>query len=120
MPKRAAMVEKALGIPVPKHYADFLDTRGTYEADGVEVYGLDDGIVDQNKIPCVIGATRMLRKNANLPKQFLAIHHTGYEDEVVCLDSKTGAVFLFTQGDMSKIADSFNTWFSGEILGKKG
>mgnify|MGYP001341997301 CR=1 FL=1 len=120
MPTRAALVEKALGIPVPKPYAAFLDTHGTYEADGVEVYGLDEGIVDQDKIPCVIGATRVLRKNANLPTQFLVIHHTGYEDEVVCLDSQTGAVFLFTQGEMSPIAKSFTVWFAREILSKKG
>jgi|WetSurMetagenome_2_1015567.scaffolds.fasta_scaffold124004_2 hypothetical protein len=119
MSTRARIVGEALDVSIPTDYVKFLDTYGMYEDEGVEVYGLDDAIIDPDKIPCVIGATRILRKTANLPKQFLAVHHTGYEDEVVCLDSTTGEVVLLTHGTMSKIAETFSAWFSREILGKK-
>jgi hypothetical protein len=119
MSGRALAVSTALGVSVPKEYADFLEEYGIYERSGIEVYGLDDRIIDQDKIPCVIGATRTLRRNAGLSEHYLAIHHTGYEGEVVCVDSKTGEVFLLAHGETSRIAASFSAWFSTEILGKK-
>ncbi|MEI8188908.1 MAG: SMI1/KNR4 family protein [candidate division NC10 bacterium] len=120
MSKRAHVVAKALGVSTPADYAKFLDTYGTYEADGVEVYGFDEGIVDQDQIPCVIGATRILRENAGLPARFLVIHHTGTEGEVVCLDTKAGEVVLFAGGAISPLVNSFSRWFTKEIIGKRG
>ncbi len=112
MSVRRDKVEEELGVNIPSDYAKFLDEYGTYEENGVEVYGLDDEIVDINKIPCVIGATKILRKSINLPRSFLVIHHTGYEDEIVCLDTESGAIYRISQGQRKKIANSFNDWFS--------
>jgi hypothetical protein len=107
MSPRQETVEKALGITLPPDYVDFLEEYGTYEADGLEIYGIDDEIVDINKIPCVIGATKILRKGTDLAKHFLVVQHTGYEDEIICLDTEAGGIYRISGQEQERIADSF-------------
>lgn len=113
---RVKTVESALGIKVPADYARFLDKYGIYQEDGEEVYGLDDSITDTDQIPCVIGATKMWRINDGLDHKFLLVAHSGYEDEVICLNNEDGAVYRWAQGKAKKIAGSFSEWFKTEVL----
>jgi hypothetical protein len=115
MNNRKQTVEHALGVIIPADYADFLNRYGIYEVDGVEVYGLDDEVIDTEKIPCVIGATKIMRGHVRIPHSFLAIRHTGYEDEVIFLDAESGAVYSILFGELKRISDSFGEWFA-EIL----
>ncbi len=119
MSVRRDKVEKELGVNIPSDYANFLDEYGTYEEDDVEIYGLDDEVIDINKIPCVIGATKILREAIDLPERFLVIQHTGYEGEIICLDTKSGAIYLISDHKQDRIADSFSEWFNRDILGKR-
>jgi len=116
--ERRDIVEKELGVNIPADYAKFLDEYGTYEEDDIEIYGLDDEVVDINKIPCVIGATKILRKAIGLPKRFLVIQHTGHEGEIICLDTRSGAIYRISSDGMTqdKIAESFGEWFNRDIL----
>ncbi len=116
MSERQQMVADELGVSIHSDYANFLQKYGIYERDGLEIYGINDEIVDINKIPCVIGATKILRKAINLPKAFLVIQHTGYEDEIICLDAESGAIYRVSDQKKQKIADSFSEWFNRDIL----
>lgn len=114
--KRTQAVQQALDVELPQDYAEFLETYGTYESEGAEVYGIDDEILDIEKIPCVIGATKILRKNADLPDFYIVVHHTGLEGQVVCIDSRSGEVVLVTPTSTEMLYGSFNEWFKAEIL----
>ena len=115
---RAQMVEEALGVTLPSDYIAFLDEYGCYEDDGEEVYGYDEEIVDPNKIPCVIGATKILRRtHPELPETFISLYHTGMENEQVVMDTSKGHVYMITDDEKEKIAGSFGEWFTSEILG---
>jgi len=117
MPSRKEIVEKELGVKVPAEYAAFLDRYGIYSAPGVEVYGIDDKLLHYDGIPCVIGATRLFRRGDDLPHRFLVIHHTGVEDEIICLDTENGKIYSFSiDFGNHKIADSFDEWFQRDII----
>jgi hypothetical protein len=117
MISRKSIVDKSLSIKIPDQYALFLDKHGDYEAPGIEVYGLTDDTIDIEKMPCVIGATKIRRREDKLPLRFLVIHHTGLEDEFICLDTENGKIYAMSRvfGNR-KIADSFDEWFKRDIL----
>lgn len=118
MRSREKIVERELGVRLPEDYKLFLRTRGIYEYPGGEVYGITEDIIDLGKIPCVVGATRNARKLYGLPNHYVVIAYTGFEDEMVCLDTPTGQVYVLSLGEYNKIADSFDEWFSKEIIGR--
>lgn len=117
MLSRRDVVERELGVKVPKQYAVFLEKYGIYHAPGIEVYGISDSLLNYDGIPCVIGATRNARMREGLPYRFLVIEHTGIEDETICLDTKDGKVYSISWvfGNR-KIADSFDEWFERDII----
>lgn len=115
---RAQVVQDALGLTLPSDYVAFLEEYGCYEEDGQEVYGYDEEVVDRNKIPCVIGATKILRRtHPELPTTFISLYHTGMENEQVVMDTSTGQVYMITDEEKEQIAGSFEEWFSNQIVG---
>jgi len=117
MSSRKELVEKELQVRVPEQYAAFLEKYGIYDPPGVEVYGINDNLLHYDGIPCVIGATKKRRKTDNLLHRFLVIHHTGVEDEIICLDTENEKVYSISSvfGNR-KIADSFDEWFKRDII----
>jgi hypothetical protein len=117
MPSRAQIVEAALGVKVPKQYERFLNRYGIYRAFGIEVFGIDDSLLTCEGIPCVIGATKIYRKEYNYPHRFLVLHYTGFEDEFICLDAENEKIYALSEcfGNR-KIADSFDELFERDIL----
>jgi hypothetical protein len=117
MSSRKEIVERELGVKVPTQYEAFLEKYGIYDPPGVEVYGITDNLLHFDGIPCVIGATKNCRRLEGLSHRFLVIHHTGIEDEIICLDTENGKVYSFSQDfGNHKIADSFDEWFERDII----
>jgi hypothetical protein len=117
MSSRKKIVERELGLTLPEQYSAFLDKYGIYEDIGVEVYGMSDRLLGYHGLPCVIGATQKSRQADGLPHRFLVIHHTGIEDEMICLDTENEKVYSLSRvfGN-HKIADSFDEWFERDII----
>lgn len=116
MASRKSIVETELAVKVPKQYEAFLNKYGIYEAAPLEVYGITESLLSYDGIPCVIGATRIYRKYG-VPHRFLVLHHTGIEDEIVCLDTVNEKVYSVSRLLGTRIiADSFNEWFARDIL----
>jgi hypothetical protein len=115
---RTETVEKALGVKIPEQYGNYLDKHGIYHDVGIEIYGIKEDLLGFDGVPCVIGATESLRRLYDLPTRFVALECTGLEDEHICLDTEDGKVYSISRcfGD-SKIADSFDEWFYGDIIG---
>jgi len=120
MLSRKQIVEKALGVRVPTQYGIFLEKYGIYRAPGVEVFGVNDELLSYDGMPCVIGATELRRRRHGLPHRFIALHYTGIEDEFICLDTEDEKIYSISRwlGDR-KIADSFDEWFTRDILGRR-
>jgi hypothetical protein len=117
MPSRAQIVQEALGIRVPQQYERFLNKYGIYEAPGIEVFGISDNLINYDGIPCVIGATKLYRKEYGYPHRLLVLHYTGFEDEFICLDTENEKIYSMSRYTGNrKIADSFDEWFNRDIL----
>jgi hypothetical protein len=117
MSTRTEIVEETLGVKVPEQYSVFLETRGDFQTYGIEVYGMGPKLLRYDGIPCVIGATELCRRDRELHHRFLVIQHTGFEGEIICLDTEDGTVHSISRylGN-HKIADSFDEWFQRDIL----
>jgi hypothetical protein len=120
MPSRAQIVEAALGVKVPKQYERFLNQYGIYRTFGIEVFGIDDDLLSYEGIPCVIGATKIYRKEYSYPHRLLVLHYTGFEDEFICLDTENEKIYAMSRYTGNrKIADSFDEWFNRDILPRR-
>jgi hypothetical protein len=117
MPRRTEIVEKALGVKIPEQYAAFLEKYGIYDPPGIEVYGMRETLLRYDGIPCVIGATEIYRRTEDLPHRYLVIQTTGFEGEIICLDTEDGTVHSIGRylGN-HKVADCFDEWFERDIL----
>jgi hypothetical protein len=117
MSSRREIVEKELDVKIPEDYAVFLEKYGIYRAEGVEVYGMSDDLEHFGGPPCVIGATQTYRRQDGLPHRFLMLHSTGFDGEIMCLDTENGKVYSAKPGHpIHPTADSFDEWFDGYIL----
>ena len=104
-------VENMLNIKLPKDYCNFLNKVGYYYKDGIEVYGYNKNFKDVTKIPCVIGATLIYRKDYNLRPNYIVISSLGYDGIIVVLNSKDGKVYETSNGKtFNLVANSFKEW----------
>lgn len=80
-----AKAEAAVGLKFTGSYLDYLQTFGAGNFGSEEVFGIIDEDFEDSSVPDAIWYTLNLRKDINLPANFLAIYDTG-SDEVFCLD----------------------------------
>ena len=107
---RVKIVESELHVTLPDDYRDFLTDYGFYDKDGLEIYGYTERFSDIDKIPCVIGATKLYREGHNLSEDHIVIGHTGFENYIITLNTKTNRVYE-TDGSNSKYLGEFKSWF---------
>jgi len=62
MSNRIKLLEDNLNVILPQAYRSFINETGIISDERGEVYGYIEGI-DINKIPCVIGATKLYKQN---------------------------------------------------------
>jgi hypothetical protein len=93
MHSRKEIVERELGVKVPDQYAAFLEKHGIFNAFGIEVYGISDDLSTYDGIPCVIGATKMYRRDDALPHRFLVLENVGVDGIITCLDTEDEKVY---------------------------
>lgn len=110
--KNHRVVESELKLKLHEEYLKFIDTHGDCCVDSYEIYGYSPEYKDINKLPCVIGATRMYKDSYSLNSHEIVISHSGFEDIIVVLDNQDGSVFeVSSTGKRRKISNSFNEWF---------
>ncbi len=110
---RVQNVEHELNVQLPDDYALFLNQYGDFQYEGLEIYGYTEKYTDINIIPCVIGATKIYRKDYNLDSKFIVISYTGIEDILVILDTISNVVYeVGANGVIKQINKSFSDWFN--------
>ena len=110
---RIAVIEQSLGVKLPLEYAAFISEKGFDEVNTMEIYGYIEDMSDVNKIPCVIGATRLYRTLYDLADHEIVLAATGYEDILVILDTVNGKVSEIGYDGRKCIASSFEIWRRG-------
>ncbi|KEZ47964.1 hypothetical protein GS18_0218470 [Metabacillus indicus] len=91
--------ENRLKLQFPESYKQFIKHYGLGDIFGEEIYGLG---VEPLGIPSVIWITELLRKEMELPKDYLVIYNSGVNNEYHAIDCNPnenfGSVISFTEG----------------------
>ena len=104
------VVEQNLNVILPNDYKKFINTDGYFSSYGVEVYGYKHGWKN-NAIPSVIFATNSYKKDYKLSKDEIVISHSGYEDHIIILNTKTNNVYEVNMRNRKiKLANTFEEW----------
>jgi len=108
MSNRVKIIEQELNIRLPKEYKDFINNIGLI-IDTYEVYGYIESI-DINKIPCVIGATRLYKKDySNINEDEVVIAFDNYLNQPIILNTKNN-IYLVDFDKKILLSTSFNEW----------
>ncbi|PHM30273.1 SMI1/KNR4 family protein [Xenorhabdus innexi] len=92
-PKDDALIraaEKTLGLSFPMTYRYFLEKLGCGDIAGQEFYGLIKSDFFNSSIPDAVWITMQVRKNSDLPDNYIIISSTGDGDYVVLNCTKLG------------------------------
>jgi len=93
MKDRVQIIENELKVSLPNDYKEFIEQYGCMNKSRFEIYGLANNFVDIHKIPSVIGATILYKKDYPLPNNHIVISHTGYKNFIVVLNTLTGHIY---------------------------
>jgi hypothetical protein len=110
----SSFIQLQLSVNLPEDYKDFLDNTGYLYFSNIsqEIYGYKQGF-DIEKLPCVIAATKNNKEDYSLNPREIVLSHSGYEDNIIILDTQTSHVFeLSSDGHKKRLADSFSDWLS--------
>ena len=83
---RIAAAESILGIRFPNSYREFLRRFGRLNFGSSEFYGLEQHLLDVRQSSCV-EQTLWARDMGRFPRPLVIIYDTGWEGEVLCLDT---------------------------------
>jgi len=95
----------------PTEYQEFIEKYGVFSKNGVEIYGLKDGMSD-DAIPSVIAATKLYSKNYDIKENEFVIAFDDYENCPIILTADNKIYKITDNNQREKIADSFNEWFN--------
>ena len=110
--------EEILGVKFPKSYFMFLEKYGAGDIAGIEIYGIiKDPEIDGIGVPNGIWYTQNLRKEYDLPKEYVVVSETGYGPYYIIdtsLKNEEGEspVYMWEVGNQKvKEFDSFAEFF---------
>lgn len=112
--KRSEFVERKLNVKLPSDYKEFIDSIGLISDERGEIYGYNESIKDINKIPCVIGATLLYRKDyPNISEKEIVISFHEVENAPIVLNTLTGKVYIVQHFNKKLISKSFKEYING-------
>jgi hypothetical protein len=115
--KRSEFVENALKVKLPPDYKEFIDTIGLISDERGEIFGYNENIEDINKIPCVIGATLLYRKDySNISKREIVISFDDYENVPIVLNTSTGEIYRVFHTHKEFISRNFREYLKSFLL----
>jgi len=103
------LVENELNVKLPLEYVEFIKKYGTLSTENGEIFGIDKEMEDFEKIPCVIGATKLYRRSYPISDNEIVISFDDLFNEVVVLDTLSGEVYRINQqGKRTLVASNFS------------
>ncbi len=106
---RSKLAEKYLKVKLPQAYKDFIDKIGYLVKGNYEIFGLSDDMQNLNTIPCVIGATKLYKKDyALITDEDIVISYDPLLNNPIVLNTKNGKVYLIDFEKRRLLAENFN------------
>ena len=115
MSTRIKIIEENLNVTLPKAYKEFIDNIGIISDERGEVFGYIENI-DINKIPCVIGATKLYKKEyQNVSAKDIVISFDDFKNVPIILDTVEGSVYSVDFNNKTQISSNFTEWLNKKI-----
>lgn len=115
MSNRTKTIEKNLDVILPQEYKIFVDNIGIISDEGDEVFGYIENI-DIEKIPCVIGATKLYKKDyKNISSKEIVISFDEYKNLPIVLNTESGHVYNVDFDEKTQVNSSFKKWLNEKI-----
>ena len=115
MSNRTKIIEKNLNVILPEDYKKFIDNIGIISNERGEVFGYIENI-DINKIPCVIGATKLYKEDyKNISTKEIVISFDDFKNSPIILDTKNGSIYNVDFNKKTQISLNFIKWLNKKI-----
>ena len=115
MSNRTKIIEENLNVILPRSYKNFIDDTGIITNDNGEVFGYIEGM-DIDKIPCVIGATKLYKKDyKNISENEIIISFDDFENLPIVLNTKDGSVYNVDFDKKTQINSNFTEWLNQRL-----
>ena len=112
MSKRIKIIEENLNIILPSDYKDFINNIGLISDERGEVFGYIENI-DIEKIPCVIGATKLYKEDyKNISDKEIVINFDDFKNAPVVLNTEDEHIYSVEFEKKSKIDSNFKDWLA--------
>jgi hypothetical protein len=113
MSNEIQLIEDDLKVKLPEEYKQFIINNGLISND-IEVYGYVKNM-DVNKIPCVIGATKLYKKNYdNIKNNEIVIAFDEYNNTPIVLN-EDNVVYSISYNKRKLLNNSFSQWLKEYI-----
>lgn len=117
MNSRVKIVEDILNVKLPLEYKTFLLDRGIISDKRGEVFGHVEGI-ETDKIPSVIGATKLYKQNYNnITDSEIIISFDDFKARPIILNTENANIYSIDYNEKIKIDESFNHWLDNLLKG---
>lgn len=110
MSKRTQVIENNLNVKLPTDYKIFIDDVGIISDENGEVFGYTEGM-DIDKIPCVIGATKLYKEDyKNISTKEIVISFDDLKNFPIILDIENGSISNVDFNKKTQISSNFTEW----------
>lgn len=115
MRDRVKNIEKNLQVTLPQDYKDFIETFGVISDERGEIFGYIENI-DIEKLPCVIGATKLYKKDYNnILDNEIVISFDDMKNMPIILNTENGNIYNINYQEKNKINSSFQEWLDSTL-----
>ena len=112
MKNRVKIIEDNLNVTLPQDYKNFINQIGIISDERGEIYGYLENI-DIEKIPCVIGATKLYKQNyPYLLPEDIVIAFDDFRNSPIVLNTKNGKVYVIKNESKIEEASNFLEWLN--------
>ena len=115
MSSRTKIVEDNLNVTLPQDYTNFIDKIGIISDERGEVFGYIENI-DIEKIPCVIGATKLYKKDyKNILDKEIVVSFNDFKNAPIVLNTDSGSIYAIDFDIKTLISSNFLEWLNKTI-----
>lgn len=115
MSSRTKVIENNLNVNLPQSYKKFIDDIGIISDERGEIFGYIENI-DIEKIPCVIGATKLYKEDyKNISNKDIVINFDDFKNIPIVLNTENEIIYDVDFNKKTQISPSFTEWLNEKI-----
>lgn len=115
MSSRTKIIEENLNVNLPQDYKKFIDDIGIISDERGEIFGYIENI-NIEKIPCVIGATKLYKEDyKKISNKDIVIHFDDFKNMPIALNTEDESIYNVDFDKKTRISSNFTEWLNEKI-----